>query len=257
MVSPVWAAVAFFGGVLLYIGGAALGPALAMDLRLWLGRWHYKQWMRSFGECAIVWRLLGGPSIKPISVDDETKTAEVVLSSGALSEDQTLPFRDPDDRIYRLHKKPLAVIPEAMPTAVDAEVAEVGAAREAKRKGEGIVTHDGGETRVDPFVPVPSGLRAVNPVDALHLAVKSTEPEFIKTAKMMTEAKYEKYGSGIGAKETASVLVSFAVGAGVVMGAVYLRTEVMGEGGGGGTGGTVPFPPGMIDMGVQALGVLA
>lgn len=256
MVSVVWVAVAFFGGVLIYIGGAALGPALAMDLRLWLGRWHYRQFMRSFGEAAIVWRLLGGPSIKPISVDDETKTAEVVLDSGTLSDDQTLPFRDPDDRIYRLHKKPLAIIPEAMPSAVDAEVAEVGAARERKRKEEGIIREVDGATRVDPFVEVPSTLRAVNPVDALHLATKSTEPEFIKTAQMMTEAKYEKYGSGIGAKETASVLVSFAVGAGVVMGAVYLRTEVMGQGGGTG-GGTVPFPPGMLDIGLQTLGALA
>lgn len=256
MVSVVWVSVAFFGGILIYIGSAALGPALALDLRLWLGRFHYQQWMRAYGKCAIVWRLLGGPSIKPVDVDDETKSAEVVLDSGTLSDDQSLPFRDPDSRIYRLHKKPLAIIPEAMPSAVDAELAEVAHWREQKRKDEGIVHQtDAGETRVDPFIDISSGLRAAHPLDAMHMAVKSTEPEFVKTAKMMTQAKYEKYGSGIGAKETASVLVSFAVGAGVVMGAVYLRTEVMASD--GGSGGTVDFPPGMVDLALQTVEVLA
>jgi hypothetical protein len=215
---------------------------------------HYKQCAKCSGEMAIVWRLMGGPSIKPVSVDDEEKTAQVTLSSGTLSEDETLPFRDPDDRLLRLHKKPLAMLAEPWPAAVDAELAEYGHWKQRKEESEGIERDDG---RIDPWLPASPKLRAANPIDAMALAAKSVSPEDVKTAKKMTEARYDKYQSGIGAKETLSTMVAFAVGAGTVVGVIYVRDEIMGSSSGGGSAsGTVPLPPSMLDL-TAAVGDLA
>lgn len=239
---------------------AALGPSLPVEIRQKIGRHHYKNAMKSYGKAAIIWRTLGGPELKPVRVNDEAKNAEVVLSSGTVSDDERLPFRDPDDRIYRLHKKPLAVIAEPFPAATDAELSEIGHAFNRKASDEGIVT-DG---VVDLSISVPSELRAVNPLDTMYLLAKGVEPQYVQSTEEFTKSRF-RYGGSIGAKETLTTIASFASGAGVVMGLFYVRDEVLGDGGNSAGGGSTVGIPGGIgqiqihvqDYAIQTMEVLA
>lgn len=236
-----WAMISLLLGIMVYVALPALAPSLSLPAQLKIGRSHYSLAMRCYGQAAIVWRTLGGPKLKPVSIDDEQSLGQVTLSSGTLSDDQELPFKDPDSRLYRLHKKPLAVVPELMPAAVDAELAEVGHWARQHDLERGIIS-DG---VVDPYVRVSNSLRAINPLDALHVAGKHVEPEFIESAKQLTEARYHKYKGGIGAVETAATLAAFATGAGGVVGIVYVKRQIMEDGGSSATS-SVSLPPGSI-----------
>lgn len=254
MVALTWALISFCSGLLAFIAIPAIASTLAMDIRLRVGRYCYKSCMKIYGQAAIAWRSLGGPELKPLKVNDEEGLARVVLSSGTLGDDKVLPFEDYDNRIHRLQGKPLAVIPEIFPAAVDAELAEVSHWFEQHAQQRGFETDDG----VDPFLPMSDGLRAAHPFDVLALAPKGIKPENIETAKKVTKNRFSKYGGMPGAVEAGATMLAFAVGAGAVMGMVYVRQEVLGIGGGGGGGPSgVPLPPGMIaDVAVQTLGVI-
>jgi hypothetical protein len=233
MVSIMWSVISFALGALLFLGLPALGPSLSLPLRVWLGRAYLSLSMKGWGMLAVVWRLLGGPKLKPMQLDDEGKTAEITLSSGKLSDDQTLPFKDPDSRLHRLQGKPLAIVPEPWPAAVDAELSEVGHWIDQKGSTQGF---ERGDQTVDPYVPMRDSLRAINPMDAIYAAAKGVDPENVKTAKELTEARFELYGRDIGAVETAATLLAFATTAGAVVGMVYVKEEVIASGGGGGGG---------------------
>lgn len=243
MVSLTWMLVSFMSGILALVLIALLGQAVALDLRQRIARPYFKWSETVLGPSAIVWRKLGRPTLKPISIDDEREVAEVTQSSGTLSDDQKLPFRDPADAKRTLFKKQLTLVPEGIPAAVDAEMAELAYWWDAKANRDGLLKGN----KVDPYVPLHDQPRSVNPHDIITALDEDVTPEDMKTTERHTRARFEKYGGGPTAKEAGAMLGAFAVGAGIVMGAVYLRTEVIGDGAGGGVGGgTVPVP--MVDM---------
>lgn len=245
MVSAVYALVAFQFGLLVAIVLPLLGQVVAMDLRQAITKRYYKMAETVMGPSAIVWRRLGRPTLKPISIDDEREVAEVVQSSGTLSEDQKLPFRDPADAKHPLFSKQVMIVPEGIPAAVDAKMAELAHWWDIKASRDGLEDEQG---RVDPYVALTDTARSVNPLDILYALDTDTTPEDVKTAERHTRARFQKYGGRPTAKEAGAMFVSFAVGAGMVMALVYVREEVIGGTGGGGGGGgvSVPIPPGSI-----------
>jgi hypothetical protein len=240
--------ISFCLGLLTFIAIPAIAPSLSLSVQRRIGDWCYKSCLRAYGQAAVAWRELGGAELKPLNVNDEESLARVVLSSGTLGDDKELPFKDFDDRVGRLYGKSIAIVPERVPLAVDAEIAEVGHWLD-ERDGRATDEHS-----ADPFVPVGDGLRAANPLDALTVAAKGVSPLNIDSAREMTEARFDRYGSGVGAVETAATIMSFAVGAGVAAGLVYLREQVLG-GAGGPPGGTVTIP-GAVDLATQVVGVM-
>lgn len=252
MVSLLWGVIAASLGLLVYLVPPVLGPVLPAGWRERIGDFYYKQSLRSFEAVAFVRRLLGGYELLPIGVNDEQKLAQVVLSSGIVSDDKTMPFNDPDGRIARLWTKQIAVVFEDVPAAIDAELAEV--AHWYNRKTiDGDVTQptdgaraDGGgeveQVAVDPYIPVPNVLRAVDPMDALSLVTKGVEPENIETTKQLTIERRSGYKSAIGMTEVMT-FTGFAFGLGGIAAVEYFRKEILDKGGGGGGGGAQPPIP--------------
>lgn len=237
MVSILWGVIALSLGILVYLLPATFAPLLPIDLREKIGDFYYRNAMRSFRQVAIVRRTLGGVELIPISVDDEQKLAKATLSSGMLSDDKKLPFKDPDNRIKRLYQKPAAVVCEAVPAAIDAELAELGYWVRQHATSTGL-ERDG---KINPYVRVTDGLRVVDPVDILGLVTKDVEPENIETATELTKRRFDKYGSKIGAAETVATLMGFGAGVGGVGLLTYLNQKIL-DGGGAGKP-TNPLPP--------------
>lgn len=247
MVSATWAAVSFMLGLCAIVVIPLLGQAVALDLRRKIGTPYFRWAEQSLGQLAIVWRRLGRPTLKSVSIDDEREVAEVVQSSGTLSDDQKLPFRDPADAKATLSKNQLTLVPEGIPAGVDAEMAEMAHWIDRKARTTGLQTDDG---RIDPHIPMADQPRAVNPLDIQRVLGNDVTPEDIKTTERHTRARFAKYGGRPSVKEAGAVFVSFGIGAGVVAFLVYLRDEVMSSGGGGG-GSSVTFPPGLVDTGAM------
>jgi hypothetical protein len=238
MVSWMWAVISFSGGLLIYLGVPALGGAMPLQWRVAIGNWYYSMAMRSFQQLALVRRILGGYELLPINIDDEEMSARVTLSSGLLSDDKNLPFKDPLNLVKRLHKKPATLLVEKVPAAIDAELAEIGYWTEQKAIDVGL--EDNGE--VDPYVDMSRGLRIADPVDALNVVSKDISPENIKTAKEMTKRRFEKYGNAVGMVEGVATFMGFAVGIGGTLLIWYLKNESAVTGGGGGQP-VNPAPP--------------
>lgn len=256
MVSGVWALIALSFGLLVYIAAGVLATSLPIGLRVRVGRFYYKQSMKSYRQVAIVRRILGGLELYPIAIDDEQKTANVTLDSGLLSDDKKLPFRDPDGRIKRLFNKPVAVVVEELPAAVSPELAELGYWANEKASRDGLLRADGGQHKVDPYVPVDDGLRVVDPISALHIASKNTKPENVKTVEEITKERFSEYGNRIGLAETAGVITGFAVGLGGVALLAYVRDSLLdGQGASPPDGGVVPLDV-TVDLAMQVLVVV-
>lgn len=259
MVSIVWAAIAASLGLLVYLLPPVLARGLPGELQESIGDFYYRQSLRSFESVAFVKRVIGGYELLPIAVDDEQKHAQVTLSSGVVSDDKTLPFDDPDGRIGRLFAKPIALVYEGVPAAIDAELAELAHWTNQKATDEGIEhetttvkTHDETgtarevETKViDPYVEVPTALRAADPLDALSLVCKDVEPENIETTKQLTRERFAKYGSRIGMMEMLT-FTGFAIGLGGVAAVEYMRSEILDRGPGGGSVNTGLPPLGQV-----------
>lgn len=240
MVSILWGTIALSSGLLLYLAPPALAPLLPMEWRLKIGHYYFGQCSKSFRNLAFVRRLLSGYELHPIGVDDEQRLAQVTLSSGIISDDKKLPFKDPDDRISRLYQKPTAVVPEILPAAVDAELAEMAHWVQQKELNEGL--HRDG--RVDPYVRVKDSLRLVDPMDVINLVGKDVEPENVETCTQLTKQRFEKYNANIGLAETLGTLTGFAFGVGAVAGIQYLQQNLL-DGGGGGASAPVEIPMGL------------
>lgn len=248
MVSIIWSVISFATGLLGFMLPALIGGSLPVQLRQRVARWYFGMSQSSFRQTALVWRTLGGPELMPVGIDDEQRLAQVTLSSGLISDDNTLPFKDPDDRIHRLQGKPFAVIPELLPAAVDAEVATISHWFREHDRSEGRVEEtSGGDIRVNPYPTMDPSLRLVNPLDSMFLlGGNGVEPSYIETAKQITKQRFEKYGSRIGAAETLGTLMGFGAGVGGVAGIQYLRQNTLAGSGGGGGGDTLPIPPGTV-----------
>lgn len=246
MVSVIWAMISLSFGFMCYLLVAAAGGMAPVDVQTRIGRFYYSLAMKSFGQVAIVRRLLGSYELLPIGVDDNHKVAEVTLSSGVISDDKKLPFKDPDNRLKRLFAKPLALVVEDIPAAVDAELSEFGYWAREHDISRGILRADGGTKKIDPYFRMSDGLRIVDPLDSLALVPKAIQPENIETAKQLTKKRFEKYAGRFGVVETAGLILGFAVGAGGVAAMQYIRERVLPGGGGG--------APGLPDVGSFGLG---
>jgi hypothetical protein len=256
MVSIVWALIAISSGFLAYLIPAAAGQALPIDLRYRVGTFYYKLSARAFGQFAFVRRILGGYELHPIQVDDEHKTAQVTLASGMISDDQILPFKDPADAVSRLYSKPVTLLVEEVPAALDAELSELGYWTQEHDFERGLVQEHDGDTKIDPYVRMSDGLRLVDPVDSLSLVTKNVAPENIQTAKELTRRRFDEYGSKVDAVQMLSLFTGFAVGVGGVAVVQYMKSNVIESG--GGTGGSSPIdggtlPGGFIDATSHAL----
>lgn len=250
MVSIMWSVIALSLGLLVYLLPPMLAPMLPMHLREAIGDYYYRQAARSYRQLAIVRRLLSGYELLPIAVDDEQRLAEVTLSSGMVSDDKKLPFKDPDDRISRLYQKPVAVVSEILPAAVDAELAELGhwvtkaddeRGLESTREGA-----DGREqTVVNPYVEVDSGLRVSDPMDVTSLVTKGVEPENVESAKQYTKERFREYGDNVGIVEGLATMTGFAFGIGGVAVLQYVKDRLLSNGGGGTGGGATGWTPPM------------
>lgn len=238
MVAIVWALIALSLGLLTYLTTAIIAPILPHDLQLAVARYHSNLAMRAYRQTAIVRRLFGTYELYPLATNDEEKLAQVTLDSGLIGDDEKLEFADPDDRLSRLHQKPFTLVSEAIPAAVDAELAELGHWVHEHELDTGLTDGD----RVNPWVPMADTLRVVDPADVMHMVSKSIEPETIKTARVITEDRYSKYGTDIGLAETLGTLTGFAVGLGGVAFAQYVRNNLLDSGGSGG-GTTIPMSP--------------
>lgn len=247
MVSLLWSIIALSSGVLVFCVMPILGNLLDVDRRQRVGRFYSGLAMKSYGQLAFVDRVLGGYDMLPIGVDDERKMAEVTVDSGMISDDKKLPFKDPDDRIKRLHDKPVAVLIEDIPAAIDAELAELGYWVREHSLDNGLEQHAAnGQIQVDPYVEMDNTLRVANPRDAFALVGKSVEPETIETAKQLTKKRFSEYSGNIGAAEMTATFMGFAVGAGGMAVLSYLRQGILSDGGGGGAPSS-PIPL-MLDV---------
>lgn len=254
MVSLVWVAVAAASGLLVYLVPPVLAASLSDTWRERVGDFYYKQSLRSFERLAFIDRVIGGYELLPIAVDDEQKHAQVTLDSGTISDDKTLPFDDPDGRIGRLFQKPIAVVYEGVPAAIDAELAELAYWVNQKALDEGIeheVDRPDGRTEavVDPYIELPDVLRVAAPLDALSLVCKDIEPENIETTKRLTEERFAKYGSRIGMTEMLT-FTGFAFGIGAVAFLQYVRQNLLDGGSGGGIDTTAPIAPTLVPVDV-------
>lgn len=258
MVSIVWAAIAASSGLLVYLLPPVLAPLLPLDVRERIGLFYYKQSLRSFEQVAFVRRVIGGYELLPIAVDDEQKLAQVTLSSGIVSDDKTMRFSDPDGRIGRLFSKPVALVFEDVPAAIDAEVSELAYWVNQKITDEGLEHTELAEAKrdgdfsqhvetsvIDPYVSVATRLRAVDPMDALSLVCKDVDPENIETTKQLTKKRFEKYGQRVGMAETIATAIGFAFGMGGVAAMRYFNQNIMDNAGGGG-GPSPPIPMGQV-----------
>lgn len=252
MVSITWAVISFSLGLLGYIALPVLANAMAIDIRECTGQFYYGLAIKSLRRIAIVQRLLGGFELRRFNMDDEQKVGKVTLDSGLLGSDKTLEFTDPASRIKRIGDKPLALLVEGVPAAIDAELAELGywVREQDIESGTETVDPDTGEVEgVSPYVPMSSGLRVANPGDVRSLLLKSVRSEDIETARELTKKRYEKYGSMVGMQETLSLAIGYGIGVGSVALLEYVRVELLDGGGGGGigSGGTAPpIPPQLL-----------
>jgi hypothetical protein len=241
VVSIVGATLAVSFGFLLYLVLAVGGQSLPVELRKRIADFYFQLGMRSYRQVALVRRVIGKYELKPIKINDAENTAELTLDSGLLGEDKTLPFKNPDDRIYRLYGKPLAVVPGNVPFAGDAELAEIGEALSEKAQKQSISWQSDDTHHADPYVQLRTSLRAVDPTDIGHVVPNGVQPQNVATTKKMTKKRYEKYTDRVGAKEALAAGMSFLMGAGGVMIIKYVQSKLIDESGGSDPVGSAPL----------------
>lgn len=256
MVNLVWVTISFSLGLLGYIIIPLFAAPLGISARQKIGTHYYQLAVRSLQRVAIVQRVLGGVDLKRFDMDDENKVGKVTLDSGLIGSDKTLEFTDPANRILRLYDKPLTVLVEGVPAAIDAELAELGywAREQDIQTGLEELDDDQQPVGVMPYVQMQTSLRVADPVDVTALLVKAIEPRDIETARELTKKRFEKYGSSIGMAETFSLAIGYAVGVGSVAAMEYVRVQLLDQAPAGGGGGPLPpIPPGLM-TGLELLG---
>lgn len=237
MVSIMTTFVAIVFGFMVYMGLPVVMMTAPVEIREKVGRFYYKLGARSLKQFTLVRRVLSGYDVVPIKVDDEQKLLKVTLSSSMVGEPNEYRFNDPDNRIMRLFNKPVTLAFERIPAALDAELSEWGHWVREKAQNEGLVdgdyVNDPENVEVDTYFEAQDDLRLIDPIDAFEVVPSDVNPENVKTAEKKTKQRFEKYGDGVGLKETLRVMIGFAVGMGGVVAVQYANTELIGSGGGG------------------------
>lgn len=245
MVDPVWVVIMAGLGVITYAGIPMLVMSAPIELREAVGRKYHSLAARALKQFVFLRRILSGYDVEPISVDDEQKLLKVTLSSSRLGEDNTYPFTDPDNRIARLYNKPVALAYEAVPAAVDAELAEIGEWTDEKVQQDGGLWHgdldDPESVRYDPWVPMSSGLRLVDPMEVFNIVGNDVDPEMVKTAEKKTQKRFEKYGGGVSPVQLMSGVLGFFAGLGGIILLRYVEQKLLGGGGGAPDPTTLPI----------------
>lgn len=238
MAAILWALVALFAGLGAYFMLPLAVTASPVSMRQRVGTPYLKMGARSLKQFSVVRRVLSGYDVLPISVDAEQKQLKVTLDSKTFGDDQEYPFNDPDNRIKRLWNKPVSINFELVPAAVDAGLSEIGHWVREKRIDSGLYEGDPEEdyenVTVDPYIPVDTGLRLVDPIDVFEITANDIDPENIKTAEAHTRQRYSKYGSTVSLADIMSVLMGFGVGMVAMAGAAYVRNRLLDGSGGGG-----------------------
>jgi hypothetical protein len=247
MVSLVWATIAASAGLACYLAIPMFGPAVNIRLRNRIAQYYYGLAARPLGRITLVRRRVGGYSLKPMKIDDEKAAAKVVLDDNMLGDSKELHFDDPDNRMKRWKSKPLTVIHEDVPGGVDPQLAELGYhLRQHIEEGK----HEVDETTVNPHFEVPdeSTLRCVDIDDVKALVPNGAKPTDVKTVEGFTRKRFEKYRDSVGAMEVLTTFTGFAVGLGGMAVLAYVRTKILGDG-----GGSTPNNPIPIDA-IDAIG---
>lgn len=238
MVAILWALVAFFAGLGAYFLIPLSVTAARVSVREKVGTPYLKMGVRCLKQFSAVRRVLSGYDILPINVDAEQKQLKVTLNSKRLGDDEEYRFNDPDNRIKRLWNKPVTINFELVPAAVDAGLSELGHWVREKRIDTGLYEGDPEEdyenVTVDPYIPVDTGLRLIDPIDVFELTPNDIDPENIKSAEAHTRQRYAEYGSAVSLTDIMSVLMGFGVGMVAMAGAAYVRSRLIGGASGGG-----------------------
>lgn len=253
MVSWTRAGIALSLGYLLYLGLPFAVQSLSIHKRHPVGNWYLRKAVRALKHFAIVRRTLSGYSIYRLGVDDDRDDLlEITLDSSTLGSDKKFRFKDPDSRMKRILSKPLALAYQKVPAAIDAELAELGhAVREKNLQQPMIIKREEEPNVVDMHVPVEDGIHLVDLVDTFELVPNAVDPLNIQTAEEKTKERFN-FGSNVGLKESAGMVMGYIVGAGGTAGIKYLNNNVSGFGGGG--GGQLPeVPMVLFDLLVVAL----
>lgn len=253
MVSILTAAIAASLGVMIYLAVPVVAMTAHVETRKRIGQFYLKLAARALKQFTFVRRVLSGYDVLPIHVDNEQKLLKVTLSSPLVGDDSEYRFADPDNRILRLFNKPVALAYENVPAAIDAELAEIGAAAQDKHNDEAFWEGDPlekpDEVVVDTTVPLTDSLRLIDPVDFFGIVNNSVDPENIKTAEQKTKKRFEKYSGNISAEDVVATVFGFFAGAGGVLLIRYVNDKLLDGGGGGGGGGiAIPMNPGMLDV---------
>lgn len=252
MVDVIWATISACLGFMVYLALPFTVGATPIEVRRKVGEFYLKLGAKVLKQFALVRRVLSGYDVLEIDVEDDAKRLKTTLDSAMIGDDAEFKFTDPDNRIKRLWNKPVALAYENVPAAVDAELSEFGYWIGEKDDNEGLWSGDlkhPESVRVDPYVRMSDNLRLIDPIDAFYAVSNSVNPENIKTAEQKTKKRFEKYGSGLGAKEMLSGLLGFFGGIGGVMALQFFQEKFMdGSGGGGGLGGTEVVPMGFVDL---------
>ncbi|MGB9966123.1 hypothetical protein [Halobacterium hubeiense] len=249
MVSITLSLLALLFGFLAYAGLPVLvARYYSESTMISIGEFYFWLSMHSYRRLAIVRRRLSGYMLKPFSLDDEKQAAKLSLNDDAH-------VQDPADTVKRLQNKPLLLFPEQTPTAVDATVSELGEFWGKHKQHDNHVQKtatDGGtgaepKVSVNPYFRVPSGIRLVDPSQALHIIASDADPSDPTTAEDLTEKSLEKFRDRIGAMETMATIMGFLASAGFIVGVDKYILDSSGGGGGGG----MPAPP--IPMGTLSI----
>lgn len=243
MVDYMTLAIAIMSGLGIYLVAIPFTSfLLPPKLRKQIGDFYASNAARLLEQFTYVRRVLSGYDILTIDVDAEKKLLEVTLEGSAMPgrADKTFRFSNPDDRIKRLFKKPVALAYEQVPAAIDAKLAEIGHWVREKDTAKGL---NQGE-KVDPYVPMPDGLHIADPLDAYELIPNSVTPENITTTEKLTERRFEKYGTPVGLREGLSGAIGIAAGVGTVLFVDYFKKTLLHDSGSG--PGSVDIPLGMV-----------
>jgi len=223
MTSVVWGAIAFSLGLLLYLGLPVAVANRAAPVRNSIAQVYWGLAARSFGRVALVRRKVGGYELHTVETDEAKGAGKVTLESPMLGSDSVLHFGDPDNRMHRWKQKPMVLLHESVPGAVDLELAEVGHSwREHVRDGRHLI-----EDAVNPFFEVAASNRLASLDDVIPLVTHGSEPRDPGTMEDWTKKAFEKYRDNVGATELLITFMGFGIGLGGVILLVYVQTKLL------------------------------